>query len=742
MDTHSLFLSLRLANSNLNITSSSKSLPWKYPWRSLMMNPDQSIYSHNLQARRIESPQSPGFVHQIIYFDNYYSSYGMVPSSSTQNIMSSGSRSGASDDERIHPQRRTHSHLSDGFEATVDGNVVFVQPSFDDDASKSANSQQTDWQARSPQQELETNREEPRNPSSPCPKPRSATRHTRDLSAHFYDATTLGNSSSEDSGDVLLKSEFSRKHRRMLSGGISQPNYAHRRLNSVGQAVHVKRHHQRVDSQGLEILSAAADASKKDSVLATAKNSLDPSTSTSHHHHRSSSGSGFGFLHTTHASNHHRRLSSNNGLPFGQFPYPPHHGMTPPPPPVPSYPYSPAHGYYVMPAYHPPLRPGYPQQGPRPPPPPHYHSYAAIAAQSPNHQAMYPPENRPPTLEETGSVPALMSPPSRPAETATSGSQTFVTSMAVGNGTKTLRPTVHSRNASTNTDTGLDHLPTHVAASHHRKLSSFSSLGLSTIFAPTAEKDGSQHPLKAGGSHHRSTSSSVSFLNLGIDADDTFLRNLQASSLDYCRPVATTSADNATNSQDPTDGDNSSGNSDHESQQQDSKLASGGTSKRTRRKCNIGGCPNRVVQGGLCISHGARRKTCKHPGCNKNVKKSGLCSTHGPARKRCDVPGCPKVAVQGGRCIAHGAKKKLCSVEDCDKQAILSGMCKRHHDDARKRENEDNTRSDSSGRPQHASKHTRGISIFHDLSADAVQNLLGNDTAVGPSAATGGPYMS
>jgi hypothetical protein len=249
------------------------------------------------------------------------------------------------------------------------------------------------------------------------------------------------------------------------------------------------------------------------------------------------------------------------------------------------------------------------------------------------------------------------------------------------------------------------------------------------------------HPLKAGGSHHRSTSSSVSFLNLGVDADDTFLRNLQASSLDYCRPVATSSSEPAT-SQDPTDGGNSIDNSDHESQQRDSKLASGGTSKRTRRKCNMVGCPNRVVQGGLCISHGARRKTCKHPGCNKNVKKAGLCSTHGPARKRCDAPGCSKVAVQGGRCIAHGAKKKLCSVEDCDKQAILSGMCKRHHDDAKKRENEDSDRSDFSGRPRHVPRHTRGISIFHDLSADAVQNLLGNDADVVPPAPTGGLYMS
>lgn len=106
----------------------------------------------------------------------------------------------------------------------------------------------------------------------------------------------------------------------------------------------------------------------------------------------------------------------------------------------------------------------------------------------------------------------------------------------------------------------------------------------------------------------------------------------------------------------------------------------GSASKRIRRKCSVPECNNRVVQGGLCISHGAKRKTCGYPGCTKNVKKAGMCSAHGPARKKCEYEGCAKVAVQGGKCIAHGAKKKLCNVENCTKQAILSGMCKKHFD--------------------------------------------------------------
>ena len=153
---------------------------------------------------------------------------------------------------------------------------------------------------------------------------------------------------------------------------------------------------------------------------------------------------------------------------------------------------------------------------------------------------------------------------------------------------------------------------------------------------------------------------------------------------------------------------------------------SGTVSKRTRRKCAILGCGNRVVQGGLCISHGAKRKTCGHLGCTKHVKKAGMCSAHGPPRKLCEFGTCSKVAVQGGRCIAHGAKKKLCSVESCKKQAILNGMCKRHHDEDIERNapicqpvqrggsgSNDKT-VDGEREGQRRPAHARGLSIFTD----------------------------
>jgi hypothetical protein len=115
------------------------------------------------------------------------------------------------------------------------------------------------------------------------------------------------------------------------------------------------------------------------------------------------------------------------------------------------------------------------------------------------------------------------------------------------------------------------------------------------------------------------------------------------------------------------------------------------------------------------------------------VKKAGLCSAHGPARRRCDMEGCSKVAVQGGRCIAHGAKKKLCSRGGCKKQAILSGMCKKHHDETAASERDDASASvmstqveDSQSIAAKSDKpgHTRGLSIFQEITPENMQTIL------------------
>jgi len=100
--------------------------------------------------------------------------------------------------------------------------------------------------------------------------------------------------------------------------------------------------------------------------------------------------------------------------------------------------------------------------------------------------------------------------------------------------------------------------------------------------------------------------------------------------------------------------------------------------RRCRRNCAVAGCGNRVVQGGVCVTHGAKRKPCMEEGCDKAVKKAGFCSAHGPARKKCEFPGCCRVAVQGGVCIGHGAKQSICSIETCRRKFAQDGLCKSH----------------------------------------------------------------
>lgn len=100
--------------------------------------------------------------------------------------------------------------------------------------------------------------------------------------------------------------------------------------------------------------------------------------------------------------------------------------------------------------------------------------------------------------------------------------------------------------------------------------------------------------------------------------------------------------------------------------------------KVKKRTCSVSGCKNGVVQGGVCVAHGAKRRKCQFSGCDKNSKCAGLCSKHGPPRKKCSAEGCNNVAVQGGKCKSHGAVSKKCDVPGCVKFAVLAGYCKRH----------------------------------------------------------------
>uniref|UniRef100_A0A7S2M596 WRKY19-like zinc finger domain-containing protein n=1 Tax=Skeletonema marinoi TaxID=267567 RepID=A0A7S2M596_9STRA len=50
--------------------------------------------------------------------------------------------------------------------------------------------------------------------------------------------------------------------------------------------------------------------------------------------------------------------------------------------------------------------------------------------------------------------------------------------------------------------------------------------------------------------------------------------------------------------------------------------------------CSADGCTNRVVSGGVCTRHGAKKKLCSTEGCTNQVKQGGVCWRHG-AKKIC-----------------------------------------------------------------------------------------------------------
>ena len=688
------------------------------------------------------------------------------------------------------------------FETNTEVDVAVVQPSFDD------------HDGRSPVAEKKSMMEIREKKSSPT---NGEGHHKRNLSEHFQDATTLSHyNGGEESSEAARQ-----KHRREYSGDMSNPAQAHRRINSIGNSAAVQRGkpHRRIDSSGLDALTAAADFSREElenasaasshrrhswnrsSAVENLRRSPIETSSTYNQHHAAGNGPPAAHpppppiqqtqqqqqQHSTGAA-HHRQYSSLSSSGLGQPSRPVYYSHHPPYNQPQAYPtqssYYPHphhqqhhhsggshHGYgrqqYGQPP--PPPQGGYPVQYSRDQDP--YKQHAPLqqpTLERPLHSES--PARRPsPTMANADhhrtatnmSANEGMDPPAPPAWKrggSTQGVQTYITGIGVGETSRTIEAN-----------------PIMVpSVGHHRKLSSFSSMGPFLFGPPPTQTESSG---SGGAHHHRKTSSSISFLNvldnsLNESSDATFLRNLQestgtaaAAAYNSAIPVATynpsssaikaeTSAAAKKLSAKPTVVI-SIPNDDDDDDDASSRLMAGGTSKRVRRKCTVGDCDNRVVQGGLCIAHGAKRKQCKHPGCTKHVKKAGLCSTHGPARKRCEFGDCGKVAVQGGRCIAHGAKKKLCFYDDCKKQAILGGMCKKHHDEEKvnltgppgseeqpavctivkpKKVRSSSKLSFGSTGSSKKPGHTRGLSIFQEISPDAVGDLLSGDPATATAA--------
>jgi hypothetical protein len=649
---------------------------------------------------------------------------------------------------------KTHHHNGVMYESTAEGDVAVVQPSFDDHDGRSPGGDvvagSADGETRSP----------PTMDHLPPQHPHHHHHrdgHRRNLSEHFQDATTLSTDPT-----VATSVAVGQKHRLGYSGGHSNPAQAHRRIDSIGNSAMIKRagprDHRRIDSSGLDALTAAADFSREELAAAAAGGrnvTWDPSGI------RRSPIEINAYDHGKHAPPPQASLSQHRhypsvGPPTGAYFVPGASYVQPTYPPTYYSHHHPGQGFGRL---HPPSSSGYPVQHARGQDP-------YIKDQTPLQQPILERPIEDSVVQQTltpvscidhsvrlkenleAPLPSSsegMDPPAPPSWRGGSnqGVQTYLTAIGVGNTTQTLEANpqlVPTAGASPDVN---------VTRRHHRKLSSFSDL----LFGDSS----GEHPLKRGGAHHRSSSSSVSFLDV-LDMQNTdaaFLRNLQATT---GAPPAALNSKEALKADIALSG---AGPSTIDKADPSTKLALGGTSKRVRRKCTVGGCHNRVVQGGLCIAHGAKRKQCKHPGCTKHVKKAGLCSTHGPARKRCEANGCTKVAVQGGRCIAHGAKKRACAVEDCTKQAILGGMCKKHHDQSQQGSTAPighgtTSRSDvcqeidskidphTANLPAGSSaskkpSHHRGLSIFQEISADTVGNLLSAEPSSAGTAGSARP---
>jgi hypothetical protein len=688
--------------------------------------------------------------------------------------------------------------------STHDGDVriVTVEPSFDaEENAKRREVQYTDGSRCGPIFDS----------SDQSPMPQKRGKHTRDLSSHFFDATRLTDGLEGEGSEQAYPLQHSRqmaelpkspprsdihamymnpseappispavqigqKHRRGYSEDLANP-VAHRRINSIGNSAPVDRNygyfgdhgnlqpphprssygHRREDS-GLDILSAAANVSKEELAMAAGR---PPPTVT--------------WDHPPDPRRESQRMSPSV-VTSASYEYP--HGPPPGRPYDSGYP--PATGPY-QPA---PYQAFYPPGGP---PPPMYHQHAP-----PSYPIQYaPPPQQPSRGSDHYAKPSYLSQhgkhtkthrgresrrsydngivtderlferPHAPAWSVPQGvaapQSAPMSSIGAVDSNRGMRPSSRrTTTANPDHDNGSKP-PASFDEGHHRKLSSFGNLMSSALFPDHSEASFAPNTDRDGGPHHRATSSVGSFLHALDAAGDLFLQNLgppsgtgyQATfSPPSTKPVTTARAMETKSGVSVVSTSQGSGKS----------LAEGGTSKRVRRKCTIDNCVNRVVQGGLCIAHGAKRKMCKHPGCEKNVKKAGLCSSHGPARRRCDVGTCGKVAVQGGRCIAHGAKKRICAIEGCKKQAILTGMCKKHHDisngivgapDGRGQGGEDDDEhSDGedademetrtcieiekqvpTSAPERAAKpsHHRGLSIFQEISAESVQTLLSHD---------------
>jgi hypothetical protein len=99
---------------------------------------------------------------------------------------------------------------------------------------------------------------------------------------------------------------------------------------------------------------------------------------------------------------------------------------------------------------------------------------------------------------------------------------------------------------------------------------------------------------------------------------------------------------------------------------------------RRRKYCSQDGCDNKVIQGGVCVRHGAIVKGCSQDGWDKQVQQGGVCVQHGARVKRCSQDGCDNKVVNGGVCVRNGAIVMFCNQGGCGNIVVQGGVCVWH----------------------------------------------------------------
>jgi len=81
----------------------------------------------------------------------------------------------------------------------------------------------------------------------------------------------------------------------------------------------------------------------------------------------------------------------------------------------------------------------------------------------------------------------------------------------------------------------------------------------------------------------------------------------------------------------------------------------------------------------VCVKHGTKKKQCSREGCTNQAQIGEVCIRHGAINVDMNAPlRSAQILLQGGVCMKHGARVKQCSSDGCTNHARCGEVCIRH----------------------------------------------------------------